>query len=340
MSKITLDLRINGLDFSGHELVVSINGYKLSPMNSHTKQPEETSCINFGTFMENEIAYLLSCQRVRSAEIHKSVLHSFMQYRYDVDIPLESVTVDEIERFEAYLKSRNLSKNTISFNMRVLRSSYNKAIRKYNVIDKQPFKNVYTGIVATDKRALDINDIKSIKLCKLISKDDCFARDLFMFSFYTRGMSFVDIAYLKRENIRNGYLNYKRHKTGQKISIKWEACMQEIVDRNKQSSSDYLLPIIHLNNGRERNQYRGVQSKVNKSLKRIASKCGIVSNLTMYVARHSWANAAQYLNQPLELISFGMGHSSTKTTKIYLRSNKMSQIDQMNSAILHEIGAF
>lgn len=338
-TKIELNLRINGIDVSKQELVITINGHTITSrepvnnMNDALVDPQ----VKFGAFMFDESRRLACSHRERSSEICKSVRRQFMQWREDVDVDILEVDACMMEQFEAYLRSRNLSLNTISFNMRVLRSCYNKAIEMYNLVDRQPFKRVYTGIGETGKRALGIESIRRIKDCHVVNWEEEFARDLFMFSFYTRGMSFVDIAYLKNDNIRNGYLHYKRRKTGQSITVKWEPCMQEIVNRHHVPDSNYLFPIIRTPNGKERNQYRGRQCKVNKSLKSIALHCGVKVNLTMYVARHSWANAAKALNHPIELISYGMGHTSTKTTKIYLHSINMSQIDQLNSTIIDEL---
>ena len=159
------------------------------------------------------------------------------------------------------------------------------------------------------------------------------ARDLFMFSFYTRGMSFVDMAYLTQENLNNGTLIYRRKKTGQLLFIKWESCMQEIVDRYK-SSSKYLLPIIRDEYANERKQYLNSLSYTNKKLKKIAKITGISSHLSMYVARHSWASIAKKNRIPISIISEGMGHDSESTTQIYLASLDTSAIDRANHLII------
>lgn len=342
MKKIVLDLQIRGVDVSCNEFVVTINGHTISSRGiAEIGMPStDPTTIDFGSFISREIKRLSENRRIRSAEIHASVLKQFMQWRQGHDIAIGHVTAEVMEQFENYLRSRDLSLNTVSFNMRVLRSCYNKAIERYQLVDRHPFKNVYTGIGQTNKRALAIDDIKKISQCDIIDHEELFARDMFMFSFYTRGMSFVDMAYLKPANIKSGSLHYKRHKTGQSITVKWEYCMQEIVERYHEPRSPYLLPIIHSDNGKERNQYRGVQYKVNKLLKKIAQRCGIKSNLTMYVARHSWASAARTLNHPIELISYGMGHTSVKTTKIYLNSIDMSQIDHINTSVLNAVHSF
>lgn len=162
-----------------------------------------------------------------------------------------------------------------------------------------------------------------------------FARDLFLFSFYTRGMSFVDIAYLQHSDVKDGILTYKRRKTGQQLTVSWEASMQEIVDEYSQSGhSPYLLPIIKKRNGKERNQYRHVQALVNSHLKTIAQMAGINCKLTMYCARHSWASIARQLDIPMRVISRGMGHDNELTTEIYLKSVDSQSVDQANREII------
>ena len=119
-----------------------------------------------------------------------------------------------------------------------------------------------------------------------------YARDMFMFSFYSRGMSFVDMAFLKKTDIQYGFLTYRRKKTGQLLSIKWEQCMQDIIQRYPCDDSIYLLPIVNSTKDNERTQYRSRQRAINNNLKKIAKNLGLDCNLTMYVARHSWASAA------------------------------------------------
>ena len=160
-----------------------------------------------------------------------------------------------------------------------------------------------------------------------------FARDMFMFSFYTRGMSFVDMAYLKKTDLQNGILTYCRRKTGQQRTVKWEKCMEEIIKKYPSNSSVYLLPIIK-EKGNERKQYDNALHLVNYRLKDLSGMLKLQRPLTMYVARHSWASAAKVRNVPLSVISEGMGHDSEKTTQIYLASLEASVVDKANKMIL------
>ena len=129
--------------------------------------------------------------------------------------------------------------------MRNLRAVYNRAVEKGLTPQNNPFRHVYTGVDKTVKRAIPIKAIKALKELDLSMKPSLdFARDMFMFSFYTRGMSFVDMAYLKKTDLQNGILTYRRRKTGQELSIKWEKCMAEIIAKYPENQTDFLLPII------------------------------------------------------------------------------------------------
>lgn len=118
--------------------------------------------------------------------------------------------------------------------------------------------------------------------------------------------------------------------------VKWEMCMQEILDKYQTNETDYLLPIIRMQ-GRERTQYRNMQRFVNNHLKKISTMAGLQMNLTMYVSRHSWASIARSQNIPLSVISEGMGHDSENTTQIYLASLDNSSIDKANEMILKKL---
>ncbi len=222
--------------------------------------------------------------------------------------------------------------------MRILRAVYNRAVEKELISQRFPFKYVYTGIDKTVKRAISLNHIKQIKELDLPMNSTLdFARDMFLFSFYTRGMAFIDMAYLKKKNLVNGILTYRRNKTGQQICVKWEECMQEILDKYDLSNSSYLLPVIKDMNQNERKQYENALRMVNNKLKEIAKIICLPIPLSTYVARHSWASIAKSKNIPISVISEGMGHDSEATTRIYLSSLDSSIVDQANLLIIKEL---
>ena len=227
-----------------------------------------------------------------------------------------------------------MTMNTISFYMRNLRAVYNRAVEKGLTPQNNPFRHVYTGVDKTKKRAIPIKTIKELKELDLSLKPSLdFARDMFMFSFYTRGMSFVDMAYLKKSDLQNGILTYRRRKTGQQLTIKWEKCMEGIIGKYPNNETGFLLPIIK-NQGNERKQYDNALHLVNYHLKELSTMLKLQRPLTMYVARHSWASAAKAKKIPLSVISEGMGHDSEATTQIYLASLETSVVDNANKKIL------
>ncbi|MBD5153522.1 MAG: tyrosine-type recombinase/integrase, partial [Oscillibacter sp.] len=156
-------------------------------------------------------------------------------------------------------------------------------------------------------------------------------------SFMLRGMSFIDMAYLRKSDLLNGYVAYRRRKTGQLLTIEWTKEMQMILDKYPENDSEYLLPIIRNARTNERYTYRNVGYNINHNLKTVAKKVGITIPLTLYVARHSWASVAKAKGIPLSVISEGMGHDSEATTQIYLASLDTSVVDKANSLILKSL---
>lgn len=297
-----------------------------------------TDELSLANFMESLIAQLKQMGKLRTAETYTATLRSFMRFRNDADVLLDEITPELIAMYEAYLQNNGVVRNTSSFYMRILRAVYNRAVGKDLVRQRNPFKNVYTGVDKTVKRALPLSAIRRIKNLDLTRLPKLeFARDMFLFSFYTRGMSFIDMAFLKKTDLQNGYLKYRRHKTKQQLLIRWEKCMQEILDKYNPHESPYLLPIIKVAEQNERKQYGNALREVNNKLKEIAKTICLPIPLSTYVARHSWASIAKSKNVPISVISEGMGHDSEMTTQIYLSSLDSSAIDHANSLILKDL---
>ncbi len=303
---------------------------------------------SFLSFMEDSIIWLKKLGKPRTSETYTSTMNSFRRFlresasgKGDNDSDISIVDVDSymIIAYEAWLRNEGLSQNTSSFYMRNLRAIYNRAVEKGLTLQRCPFRYVYTGVEKTTKRAVSLKVIRQIRKLDLSGKPTLdFAKDMFLFSFYTRGMSFVDMAYLKKTDLCGGILSYIRRKTGQKLFIRWEKCMQEIVDKYDKPESIYLLPVIKKSkNVDERTQYINVSHSVNRGLKTIGNRLGLPHPLTMYVARHAWASIARSKNVPLSVISEGMGHNSESTTRIYLASLDRMAIDKANVLILKSL---
>lgn len=324
LTKIDRKLDANGLIYAADDVIDEFNRYA-----------HEYSLFNY---MESIIAKLKHNGKTRTSETYRSTLNSFKKYRKDEDIMLDCITSEVMEGYEAWLKKRGVSPNSISFYTRILRAVYNRAAEDDIIENRNPFRHVYTGVDKTVKRALPLSVIKKIKALDLtLTPALDYARDMFLMSFYLRGMSFIDMAFLKKTDLKNGYITYRRRKTGQQLIIEWTKEMQMILDKYPENKSDYLLPVIRNTGVNERCTYRNTGYNINHSLKRLAGMVGVTIPLTLYVARHSWASAAKAKGIPLSVISEGMGHDSEATTQIYLASLDTSVVDRANSLILKSL---
>lgn len=186
--------------------------------------------------------------QVRTAETYRAALNSFSRFlsrNGSDDMMLDAITSQTMLAYEAYLKARGNMPNTTSFYMRILRAVYNHAVESEIIEDRHPFRKVFTGADKTVKRALPLAQLKKIRNLDLSqSPRDDLALDMFMMSFYLRGMSFIDMAFLRKSDLSDGYVTYRRRKTGQQLRIRWTAEMQEILDRHRPNPTRYLLPII------------------------------------------------------------------------------------------------
>ena len=290
-------------------------------------------------FFTKQIQKLKNDNRRGTARNYNKTLKSLKAFMKNTDSTFNIVTEQFVESYNTFLIQRGVVRNTISFYMRIFRSVYNKAVTQKIVEQTFPFKNVYTGVDKTRKRAVTetvISQLLSIDLKK--SKALQFARDLFIFSFYTRGMAFVDIVFLKKSNIQNGIITYVRHKTGQELTIKIETKLQNIINRYEKKDSPYVFPILNTEDGNKAySQYEIALNYYNRQLKRLSNFLEPNINLSSYTPRHTWATTARNKNVPLSIISAGMGHSSERTTLIYLTKIENSVIDEVNKTIIDSI---
>lgn len=274
------------------------------------------------------------------AEKYEYSLRKFIKFHGEVEVPFTDITSQLMVAFEGWMRGK-VTRNTSSFYMRCLHAVYNRAIEDGLVMEGcLPFHRVYTGVDKTQKRALPLTLIQKIKDCNLSGKPKmAYARDLFMLSFYFRGMSFIDMAYLTKLNITNGIITYSRKKTTQPLTIRQLPKMEEIIKKYADACRcNYLLPILSETDCRKaRLQYKAESRRVNTQLKRLGEMLNLPIKLTMYVARHSWATAAQAKNVPISVISRGLGHDSEKTTMVYLASIDTSEIDKANELIIDSI---
>ena len=312
----------------------------------------------FLAFLKSESEHQYQMGHICNANNYVSAEHSFRRFLQTFgqnDVPFEQVTALLVNDYEAWLQTCGLCKNTSSFYLRSLQSVYNKAVQQDRTADRHPFKTVYRGVARTVKRAISPDDL--YRLCSLDIRKVLiargyqvgtqrfdhhlqpleFARDMFLFCFCARGLTFVDLAFMRKSDIAGGMMTYVRRKTKQRIEVKIEPMMQAIIDRYP-STTSYLFPIMK-KTGDSRKvyyQYRYAITRYNSCLNQLGEMLGLVK-LTSYVSRHSWATTARKQNVPLPIISQSMGHDSEKTTEIYLKSLESNIIHQTNGELLNHV---
>lgn len=314
------------------------NGMTYSPKDIIEEFGRYTSEYTLFNYMRSIIDSLKQKGKVRTAENYRAALSSFSNFNAWKDVMLDSITPEMMQSYEIWLTKRRLTSNTTSFYMRILRAVYNRAVTDEIITDRHPFRKVYTGIGRTVKRALPIGVMRKIKKLNLSGEPKLeYARDMFMLSFFLRGMSLVDMAFLRDSDLRGGRLTYRRSKTGQILKIKWTDEMQQIIDKYPGGESGYLLPIIRRPGIDPRYEYRRVGCNINHSLKIIGRRLDVAIPLTLYVARHTWASVARLKGIPIGVISECMGHDSEMTTRIYLATLDTGTVDRANAKVIHSL---
>jgi len=320
--KLLLNLEAKGKPFTIDQFMTQIS--------------KKTADDDFIAFAETKIEELKQAGRNGNARVYKTFLDSFRGFISKDSIDFSEVDYKLLVKYEGYLQSEDVSVNTISNYMRTLRAIYNKAIKE-SVTEPElyPFREYKIKSEKTVKRALSkdiINEIRDLDLTE--NPHLIFARDIFMFSFYCRGMNLVDITWLQNKQIKDGRLSYRRKKTGQVFEIKLVDKAQEILDRHRKSDQPeaYIFPILRRTE-KEYQDYLNFKRLINKQLKKVAEIAEIDVNLTTYVARHSWATIAKRAGISTAIISEGLGHETEETTQVYLDSFEKDVLDEANELI-------
>lgn len=258
-------------------------------------------------------------------------------------MPFRQLTPEWLKRFENSLRERGCSWNTVSTYLRTLRAVYNRAVsqRKATYVPHL-FRSVYTGTRADRQRALDNEDMKKVftRLATQSSATTAMrtAQDWFILMFLLRGLPFVDLAYLRKNDLKENVITYRRRKTGRTLSVTLTTEAMFLLQRymNRDVVSPYLFPILRSGEGTEEayREYQLVLRGFNHQLALLGELLGIKGKLSSYTARHTWATTAYYCEIHPGVISEAMGHSSITVTETYLKPFHSKKIDDANRRII------
>ncbi|MCS2577596.1 site-specific integrase [Bacteroides faecis] len=278
-----------------------------------------------------------------TAHVYRSSLNAIIAYHGKGDFTFNEVTPEWIKGFEIHLRGRGCSWNTVSTYLRTFRAVYNRAVDcRGAVYVPHLFRSVYTGTRADRKRALDTEDIQKV-FTKLpqspaVTSDIRRAQELFVLMFLLRGLPFVDLAYLRKSDLRDNVITYRRRKTGRPLSVTLTSEAMAILKRymDRDSSSPYLFPLLNSREGTKEayHEYQLALRNFNRQLMLLGEMLGLGDKLSSYTARHTWATTAYYCEIHPGVISEAMGHSSITVTETYLKPFQNKKIDEANKKVV------
>ncbi|WP_294592170.1 site-specific integrase [uncultured Rikenella sp.] len=323
-----VELKADRKEFTATSLVQKINNRDKS--------------VSVRELFQAHLKYLAEMNRTGYMLSIRQTFNSLSAFSSSLDIPFSDIDVAWLRRYETWLRKQGKSENTIGIRFRNLRMIYNLAIEK-GIVKKEyyPFASYKVSKLhkATAKRAIPKEAIRAIIHYPVKDKDfyTRLAVSLFSFSYFMGGINFVDMAYLSSKNIVGGRLIYTRRKTGKLINLPLSSEALSALEAWKHTGSNYLFPIlssVHKTEQMRLNRLHKVITKVNNALKQLGEHLQLPVKLTTYVARHSFATVLKREGVSTSIICESLGHSSEKTTQIYLDSFENTQIDEAMKHLL------
>ena len=303
--------------------------------------------ITVSDYFRQQIERIKSIGKIGTAVKYENCL-ALLSKCNPVNISFEQIDMNYLWNFETFLLGKDNTSNSVATKFSVFKAAYNRAIadRVFEPKDN-PFSRFKVGKYwkPTRKRAITKEDVQKIKALELSENGNSLylklARDIFLFSYYSAGINFKDIATLKWNDIDNGRIYYQRHKTSKEMSCCLTPEVQHIIDAHNNSAyngEDYIFPILNRKKHRTEqqifNRIHKVLAKVNENLRLISKEIGLKNPITTYVARHTFATVLKRSGVNIAIISESLGHSDLATTQIYLDSFENSQIDEAMKNLL------
>ncbi len=314
--------------------------------NIFGQKDKKLSCV-IAEYIEGIISELESRGRLSSIPKHRALLRNLSQSGLCVT-RFEEIDDKFLQEFELFLRREGNADNSVATKMAIFKAAYNRAHAEgLFTYQTNPFSKYKVGGLwkKTRKRAIRKEDVQRLIDLEIEQTRQntyaVFARDIFLFSYFSAGINFTDIASLRYCDVVDGRICYTRHKTQKLISFRLVPNAIEILNkyaRKDADSEDYIFPIldrnVHITPLQIFNRTHKVLAKVNTALKSLSKQLGLQFPLTTYVARHTYATVLKRSGVNIAIISESLGHSDLSTTQIYLDSFENSQIDEAMKHLL------
>lgn len=318
--------------------------YTPTKLVEEIEQPTRSTSV--WEYFEEKIDELNAMGKVGNANAYKDARNSLKKCFGSKDLLFQDITIRFLKTYENWLRQKGLKETTLSVYFRTLRALYNFAVEE-KIVSKHhyPFDDfkVTKFNIKTKKRAITKEEMHQIGKLELEPYSKIWeAQQYFLFMYYAQGISIKDMAKLKWKDIVNNRVNYERSKTRQLINFKVSEPIKKILDYFHPLTGDdidnYIFPIlnkeVHITPSQIDNRVHKITGQVNKRLKEIGKALNLPIPLTTYIARHTYATVLKYAGVETSKIGQALGHTSTKTTEIYLKGFEDEVIDQMNEDFL------
>ncbi len=298
--------------------------------------------LTYTKFHERVIEDLNKADKIGTAKVEKDTLNSLQRFFNKKEIGFNEIDYSALKKFETYCVARGNKQSSVAIRMRTLRSVFNQAIKSQIVTEKQyPFKQYKISQLKESgkKEYLNEGEIELLKTYDAKEEKYAFAKDMFLFSYYSRGINFLDLIKLEKSNLNGERISYIRSKTGVSVSFKMNEYTCDILEKyGSTEDSKYLFNILNTENPTQvylKNRSKKVLTYyVNQQLKEIMKELEINKNISYYCARHSFATVLKFNNISIETIREALGQKDIKSTMSYLNTLPDNKLDKIIEDVL------
>ncbi len=319
--------------YSGYQLSLSINRCFNTVFKKKAVEIDHTLVTTLRSQVE-------TMRLQSSASTHKNrvtAVNTFERFVCATNTPvtIRSLTPDHIKAFERWALDEGMSPGYVALHMRSLRALFNHLDGRGSLL----FKHVRTANCQTQKRAVSEATIRQIRELPLPDRSSqALARDIFLFCFFGMGIPLIDAVRLKKSQLIDGHITYRRQKTGRMVRIKVGKELIKLINQLSPPDSPYLLPVLSTTDKTViPQQYRRFYQRYMRALSKISQQIGLDHHLTSYTPRHSWASIAYKLNGNVNTIAQALGHANANITYAYIKEIGNKQLEQVNELVMQAV---
>ncbi|WP_106831690.1 tyrosine-type recombinase/integrase [Parabacteroides pacaensis] len=284
---------------------------------------------------------------LRTADNYQSTVNKLQTYLSGraVKLMLHDITEEWVTDFGRWLKEKHSGKpQTADFYFRNLRALYNGVCMQYKCRfpgKLNPFQKISFIKKPSPKRALPKEKLEKLLVPTFRKEVPEYLHpslDILLFILFMRGMVFQDVYNLTWDMVQGDtYLYYLRSKTQVAIDMEISSEARTIMERYRKEGCNYVFPFLHCSKNKKELSEQSALRRVNRHACLIGKLADLPIPLSTYVMRHTFATLMLETAKPVELISQCLGHTSIRTTQIYLSRISNKRVDREVNDMLNQM---